>query len=667
MLKSLKTKLIFLLIVLILAPVLTLGGISTYKFTNETQDQVQSKLTDLTQMTSQIVTSEIDKAKIAGDILSSNTQIIDYLSNPTPEGRQMVFEYAKTQQASNSSFIEMIVVTDNKMIAHLSSANANMNTDLTGRAYLETALSGQTGISEVITSKATNQSVIAVASPVKKDNQVIGAVITTVLYQNIADKLSGIKVYNNGYAYMFNSDGIITYHPVADYIMKKNLSEFGIPELTAMLKDVADGKSGSEFYTFNGVKKFVMYMPIGKMGFAITANVSEYMKPTTNIVKVLLVVMAISIIIALAIGIFFSEHSVIRPLNKVRDAMKLAGAGNLTVRTEIKTGDEIEDISNDFNQMIENQSHMVFKVQTSAIEISQASDDIAEHANEVSHSAEIMSVSVAEVAENSQSQLDAVIETSQTLLQLASLIQLAKARALTAETNIKNSISMASNGRESVDITINAIQKIEISSSETNILLQNLEKLSIRIQGIIDTINGIAGQINLLALNASIEAARAGEHGRGFAVVAEEVRKLAEQTADESQGITTVVGEMVDNIQKSVKSMQIGYQSVKEGVEKATHTDEAFVSIVESVKAIFDDVNKIVEVTDDEISSSNLILSLIDRMSTNSEHNAKNSEEVSEHIREQTSFMEGIAAGTEELTAMAQELRALVTNFKVEG
>ncbi len=667
MLKSLKTKLILLLIVLILAPVVTLGGISTYQFTNETKDQVSAKLTDLTQMTSQIIQSEIDKATIAGEILSANALVGDYLNAPTPEGRQAVFNYVKSQQSVNNDFIEMIVVTDAKMLAHLSNVNANMNTDLTGRSYLETALSGNVGISEVITSKATNQSVIAVASPVKKDGKIVGAVITTVLYQNIADRLSKIKVYDKGYAYMFNSDGLVTYHPTADYVMKKNLSEFGIPELANMQKEIANGQSGSILYTFNGAKKFVMYMPIGKMGFAITANVNDYMKQTNNIIRLILIVMVLGMAIALAIGIWFSEYSVIRPLQKMRHAMSLAGSGDLTVRTDIHTGDEIEAISNDFNQMIENQSQMVYKVQSSAIEIAQASDDIADHANEVSHNAEVMSGSVNEVAGNSQSQLDSVIETSETLLQLSSLIQLAKARALTAEMNIKNSIDIASKGRESVDITISAIQKIEVSSGETNLLLQNLEKLSIKIQGIIDTINGIAGQINLLALNASIEAARAGEHGRGFAVVAEEVRKLAEQTADESQGITTVVGEMVDNIQKSVKSMQIGYQSVKEGVEKATHTDEAFVSIVESVRAIFDDVNKIVEVTDDEVSSSNVILSLIDSVSSNSEHNAQNSEEVSERIREQTAFMEGIAAGTEELTAMAHELKALVTNFKVEG
>lgn len=665
MFKSLKTRLMLILVLLIVLPVSILGGVSLYQFTQETQDQVSSKLDDLTTLTAKVIEEEIGQAKIIGSILSGNDTIANYLTGDQTL-KQDTFNYIKQQQANNSGVIEMIVVADGNSLGLMSHANMELNTDLKSRTYLQTALSGNIGISDVITSKASNQSVIAVASPVKKDGKIVGAVITTVLYSNIAKNVADIHVFEEGYAYMFNQEGLILYHPNAEFVMTKNLNEFQVPELLQIQEGVKKGESGEVYYTYQGVKKYVKYVSVAGMGLAITANVSDYMKSLNVIRTIMFTIMIVGVLGASIFAYFFSERRIIKPLRLLSSTMVKAGDGDLTVSTHIETGDEMEQISTAFNSMIEHQREMVLRVKYGAVEIAQATGDIAASSNEVSHSAELMAITVQEVAENSTGQMNAVVDTSETLLQLASLIQLAKARAITAESNIKNSLEVASEGRKSVDITINAIQKIDSTSKETNELLKKLESLSIRVKGIIDTINGIAGQTNLLALNASIEAARAGEHGRGFAVVAEEVRKLAEQTSDEASGITSVVGEMVDNIQKAVASMELGYQSVREGVAKATHTDESFIEIVEAVEAIYLDVSKIVEVTDDEVSSSNLILNLIDEVSTKSENNAANSEEVSAHIEEQTSLIETIAAGTQELTAMANELKNMVTKFKVE-
>lgn len=666
MFKSLRTKLIALMVILIVLPVTILGGYSIWRFTDETKIQVTSKLSDLTDMTATIISEEINQAKIIAKLLGGNDTIVNYLAGDQSL-KDSAYAYIAGEQSRNSDVVEMIVVANTSAVGLMSHSNANMNTDLSDRDYLKTALNGEIGVSNVILSKASGKAVIAVASPVLKDGKVVGAIISTVLYDSIAENLAKIKVYDNGYAYMFDQSGLILYHPNAEYAMKKNLSDFGVPELLAIKDEITKNKSGEIYYTYNGDEKYVRYVPVAGMGLAVTANVNDYMKDMKAIQFFMIGIMIVSILVAIVLANFFSNFLIIRPLRKISAAMEAAGEGDLTVSTDIHSKDEIAQISDSFNHMIAHQKEMVFKVISSANEIAQASEDIARNSDEISHGAELTAHTIQSVAENSTSQMEAVVTTSETILQLASLIQLAKARAITAESNIKSSMVVAKEGRSSVDITISAIQKIEHSSKETSEILLRLEGLSIRVKGIIDTINGIAGQINLLALNASIEAARAGEHGRGFAVVAEEVRKLAEQTSDEASGITSVVGEMVDNIQRSVESMRVGNQSVQEGVEKATHTDEAFVSIVESVNLIFDDVNKIVEVTDDEVANSNMILNLIDDVSSRSENNAASSEEVSSQIEEQSSLMEGIAAATEELTAMANELRSLVSRFKVEG
>ena len=141
---------------------------------------------------------------------------------------------------------------------------------------------------------------------------------------------------------------------------------------------------------------------------------------------------------------------------------------------------------------------------------------------------------------------------------------------------------------------------------------------------------------------------------------------LAEQTGDEANGITKVVGEMIEKIDEAVHYMSEGNSAVQSGVEKAQDTDAAFISILEAVNKISSDIKKIVEVTDEEVASSDMILKLIDTVSSLSESNSANSEEVAAAVEEQTALLESIAAGSQELTAMASELNQLVEKFKVE-
>ncbi len=242
---------------------------------------------------------------------------------------------------------------------------------------------------------------------------------------------------------------------------------------------------------------------------------------------------------------------------------------------------------------------------------------------------------------------------------------MAKLDAITSDKNTDITLNIVSEGRKSVETTIRSISDIKSLTDKTSNDLKELENLSVEIKGIIGTINAIATQTNMLALNASIEAARAGEHGRGFAVVAEEVRKLAEQSGVESDGITKVVIEMVRKIENAVQSMTESKQAVESGVVKAEDTDVAFLKIAESIGLVSKDVKRIVEITDDEVSSSEVILNLIDTVSSLSESNSANAEEVAASVEEQTALLESIAAGSQELTAMANDLNHLVEKFKV--
>jgi len=654
-----------MMLVVIIVPLAVLGSISLIQFTSETEDSVYSKLDDLVNLTSDVISKEIDASSLIGNMMSNDMSIVAFASGDSTK-RSEAYSALKTLVESHSDVIEMALITDVKGNAVISNTDMNASIDVSERTYYQEALKGNVGQSDVIISKATNQPVIAIAHPIKNGSKVVGTFITTIRFDQIAAHSKAIQVFEGGYSYMFNTDGLILSYINAEDEFNLNLLELNIPELNEMVANVKEGKSDDATYTYKGVKKYVKYTTVDGMGLAITANYDDYMSTMTKIRNLLFIIIGVSLIVATTLSFAFVTFNVTRPLKKLSELMSVAGDGDLTVKSEIKTGDEIESISNSFNKMIEHQNGIVSKVKSGSKEVAKSSDEIASSTNDVSDASQNVAKAIQEVADNSTTQSHSILETTETILQLSSLIQLAKVRALESDKNAESAITSVGVGRDSLSNTKKSIDEIKAITDETGNRLKELEVLSTEIKGIIGTINAIAEQTNLLALNASIEAARAGEHGRGFAVVAEEVRKLAEQTGQEAGGITKVVSEMVKKIDNAVETMSFGKAAVQNGVDKAIVTDSAFIQIYDAVQSVTQDVKKIVEITDNEVNSSEQILTLIDTVSTLSEQNSANSQEVAAAIEEQTALLESIAAGSEELTAMATELNTLVEKFKVE-
>lgn len=654
-----------ILFVAIMVPLLVLGILAITRFTIATEDQVYGKLDDLVSLTAEVIDTELEKAHLVGALLSQNDQIIN-LANGQTYLRQGAFDRLTANQQENSDLIEMIIITDSKGVAMTGTNDINYAIDLSDRAYIQTALSGTPGQSDIIISRATNEPVVAIAYPLKEGSRVVGTIISTVKFQNISKHVENIKVFDGGYGFIYDKEGLVLSHLNKEFEFTKYLSEFNIPELVKMQEDLNNGLSGEVFYTYEGVYKYVRYENLDGFGIAITANYDDYMKVMIQTRTALIMTIIIALVLAMVVSYVFVTKNITSPLSHLSALMSQAGEGNLTVKSAIKTKDEIQQIGEAFNVMIEHQNTIVQKVKTGSFEVAKSSDDIASSTGEVSEASQNVAKAIQDVANNSTEQSHSILLTTETILQLSSLIQLAKVRAVEADKNVESSLDVAGMGRKSVDTTLVAIKHIETASEKTNVSLKHLENLSVEIKGIINTINAISSQTNLLALNASIEAARAGEHGRGFAVVADEVRKLAEQTGDEANGITKVVGEMIEKIEEAVHFMSEGNSAVQSGVEKAQDTDAAFISILEAVNKISTDIKKIVEVTDEEVASSDMILKLIDTVSSLSESNSANSEEVAAAVEEQTALLESIAAGSQQLTAMASELNQLVEKFKVE-
>jgi len=225
--------------------------------------------------------------------------------------------------------------------------------------------------------------------------------------------------------------------------------------------------------------------------------------------------------------------------------------------------------------------------------------------------------------------------------------------------------------------------------------VQEMGKRSEEIGAIVVTIEDIASQTNLLALNAAIEAARAGEHGKGFAVVADEVRKLAERSTLATKEIGGLINGILSTVAEAVKAMDEGSKEVEAGVVNANAAGVALSEILSAAEAVNKQATLAAEASDRMKTASEELVTAVDSVSAVVEENtasteqmAANSGEVSQAIEsiasvseENSAAIEEVSAGTEEMTAqveevtasastlseMAQALKDVVSQFKLNG
>ena len=567
-------------------------------------------------------------------------------------------------QKMNEHDFERVFLVDSNGIDILT------GTDFSDRKFFTETMQGNTYVSTPAYSEVTKTVSYAVAAPLWEDGnpgtRPVGAVVFTPNGEYLNDIMRSIKVGKGGTAFMLDANGITIADLDSSLVGVENSVALGdtnprLRKYSEICKKMVAGEDGTGTYSYGGVTKVVAYSPVpGTEGWSI--GVAAVRNEFLGMFYLSLAFTLVFVIAFTAYGVRTGiqlGNKVVQPITTVVKRLELLAEGDLhTDIPEPEVNDETAILMNGLAQTIQGLKRIINDIDSHLADLSEgnfmieiegdykgdfaeisrsfrgiiqslstAMRDIDNNAKSVQRGAEDLAGASLQLAEGATDQASAVQELTATIAEISDKISInaqnaEKTRAIVAEMNDR---VMESN--EHMKNNTAAMDKIRAASDKIAVIIGSIED--------------VADQTALLALNASIEAARAGEHGKGFGVVATQVGALADQSSEAARNTK-------DLIQNAILA-------VEEGIQYANSTADSLITVVENAKTVNDSMKEIAIASDDQAVAASQISEGINQIAEVVESNSATSEES--------------AAASEELSRQADMLKDLVGRFKynVEG
>ncbi|MBT2655280.1 methyl-accepting chemotaxis protein [Bacillus sp. ISL-18] len=385
-----------------------------------------------------------------------------------------------------------------------------------------------------------------------------------------------------------------------------------------------------------------------------------------NSVKTWVLILGLIAIILGAIVAFIMGRMISKPIIKLVNVAHQIAKGDLTLEDmHVNNNDEIGDLSRSFTEMVSNLRQLIQQVKINAEQVAASSDQLSASAEETSAASTQIGETMQRVAQGVKQQVHTVEETSLSIGEMAIGIQQIADNSLDVSSSSLNASEKASEGEKTIDMAIQQMNSINETFTGLSNKLEGLGERSKEVGQIIELITSISAQTNLLALNAAIEAARAGEHGRGFAVVADEVRKLAEQSAESAQKISTLVSTMQKETEESIKTMDDATKEVIAGIEVVNIAGTSFGEIKGAINQVTTQTSEVSAAVQEIAASTEQMAQSITLITQIAETTSSGTDEVAVASQQQAAAMKEVTDSSNFLSNMAGELQQHIRKFTV--
>lgn len=666
--RNANSKLWFKFLTGILMPVVLVFLLATMLITSSVGKSVENISVQKLNIDSQLISSKIGEFFTfyvsATETGASSSQVVDIIAQ-TKKGERMekspLFK-SLNQTLTNTTDIdpENILYTwiagfESSELVSSSGFISDSTFDVTTRPWYQVKNTKKTYISPPYIDTETGDTVISIVSPVFNGNktEVIGVFAFDINLAQITKIMSNYKIGDHGFTMLADPEGKIIYHPNEKYI-EKNISDI---ELSKELTETIQKREAMHIdYKMDG-KTYIGDIAVeAKSGWTLITGEPEkdVMAAKTKTSGIIFIVFGLGLAL-IVLSVLFIARNITNAMKKLSSAALDIAEGNLDVKIEVNSNDEIGDVAVAMNKTTDRLNSYVdyiaeveevlnsiasgsldfqlhhdyagefAKIKEALLNIRETLRDtiinIKESSEQVSLNSRQISMGAQFLADGTTEQAGAIEELSATVGDISSKISDMAKHSVDVNTSIEH-----------------AGEKIELSNRQMQDMLEAMNEInekSAQIGKIIKTIDDIAFQTNILALNAAVEAARSGAAGKGFAVVADEVRNLANKSAEAAKVSDGFITEAIVAVERGSRLVNEAAENLEVLYDNSRNMLEGVAMISQSTQAQAVAVNQVNE----------------------------GLEQIAHVIHTNSATAEESAASTRELSAQAEILDELVKKF----